>query len=191
MGRKSNYCVGQFFGKLEVREVLPSKGSGSHVSLRCLCHYCSEEKIMSAVNIKKRNSCGCQQKNSSEWKSKGPKLMPWQLPKGESARRSLENQYKKGAIKRNLDYNLTTEEFNVLVAGNCVYCGDSLSNTIKGQGKTSGDFKYTGIDRLDSSKGYSKENCVSCCWTCNNMKHITKQEDFLNHIEKIFQYRKQ
>jgi hypothetical protein len=61
MGRKSSYCVGQFFGKLEVKEVLPSKGSGSHVRLKCICHYCNTEKVMSAVNIKKRNSCGCQQ----------------------------------------------------------------------------------------------------------------------------------
>lgn len=188
MGRKSSYSVGQFFGKLEIKEVLPSLGAGHHVKLRCLCHYCNTEKVMSGVNIKKRNSCGCQQNNSFEWKNKGPKTLPWQLAKGESARRNLEHQYKKGAARRNLEYNLTTEEFNELVTGNCVYCGDSLTNTKKGQGKSSGDFKYTGIDRVDSSKGYLKENCVSCCWPCNNMKHATKEEDFLNHINKIFRH---
>ena len=188
MGRKSSYCVGQLFGKLEVKEVLPSEGSGSHVKLRCLCHYCNKEKVMSAVNIKRRNSCGCQQNNSSEWKQVGPKNMPWQLPKGEAAKRNLEVQYKKGAKKRNIEYNLTTEEFAELVAGQCVYCGDSLTNTKKGQGKTSGDFKYTGIDRVDSSKGYTKENSVSCCWMCNNMKHATEKKVFLEHIKKIYNF---
>jgi len=189
MGRKSSYRVGQFFGKLEIKEVLPSKGSGSHVSLKCMCHYCNTEKVMSAVNIKRRNSCGCQQNNSVEWKRIGPKTMPWQLPEGEAARRDLEHQYKKGALKRNLEYNLTSEEFNKFVTGICDYCGDSLTNVKKGQGKSSGNFLYTGIDRIDSSKGYTKENSVSCCWTCNNMKHTTNKEDFLSHIEKIFKYK--
>lgn len=189
MGRKSVYSVGQFFGKLEVKEVIPSVGAGHHVRLRCLCHYCNNEKEMSAVNIKKRNSCGCQQRNSLEWKNVGPKTMKWQLPSGEAARRNLAYQYKKGALKRNLEYSLTEEQFTKLITGKCHYCGDKLTNVVKGQGKTSGDFYYTGIDRVDSSKGYIKENCVSCCWTCNNMKHTTKEKDFLKHIEKIFQYK--
>lgn len=188
MGRKSVYSVGQIFGNLEVKEVLPSFGSGSHVRLKCLCHYCNNEKQMSAVNIKKRNSCGCQQNNSSEWKQVGPKKMPWQLPKGEAARRNLLNQYKKGAKKRNLVYNLTEEQFNELVTGDCFYCGSKLTNVIKGQGKTSGDFHYTGIDRVDSSKGYTKENSVSCCWMCNNMKNNTDVNEFINHIKKIYNF---
>jgi hypothetical protein len=191
MGRKSVYKIGDFFGKLEVLEVIPSNKTGSHVKLKCKCHYCHTEKVMSAVNIKKRNSCGCQQKNSDTWKSVGAKNKPWQLACGQAARNNLEFQYKRGAKKRNLDYSLTSEEFDKLVTGNCLYCGDSLTNTIKGQGKTSGDFKYTGIDRVDSSKGYILDNCVSCCWMCNNMKHTTSKEIFINHIKKIYEYVKQ
>jgi hypothetical protein len=186
MGRKSVYSVGQFFGKLEIKEVLPSIGAGNHVRLRCLCHYCNNEKQMSAANIKRRNSCGCQQNNSSEWKNIGAKNMPWQLPSGEAARRHLQYQYKKGAERRNLKYSLTETEFNELITGKCFYCGDKLTNRVKGQGKTSGDFFYTGIDRVDSSDGYTKENSVSCCWTCNNMKNKTSKSDFINHIKKIF-----
>ena len=188
MGRKTVYKIGDFFGKLEVKDVTPSIGAGHHVRLKCLCHYCNNEKEISAVNIKKRNSCGCQQRNSSEWKNIGPKTMPWQLPQGESARRSLLNQYKKGAKKRNLVYNLTEEQFNDLITGDCFYCGSVLQNTIKGQGKTSGDFHYTGIDRVDSSKGYTKENSVSCCWMCNNMKNNTNVDVFKNHIKKIYEF---
>lgn len=185
MGRKTVYSVGQFFGKLEVKEIIPSIGSGNHVRLKCLCHYCNTEKIMSAVNIKKRNSCGCQRNKSSEWKRIGPKNMPWQLPPGEAARRNLQYQYKRGALKRNLEYTLTEEQFTELVTGDCFYCGDKDTNTVKGQGKTSGDFHYTGIDRVDSLKGYTKENSVSCCWMCNNMKGTTPMKDFINHIKKI------
>jgi len=188
MGRKTVYKIGDFFGKLEVKDVIPSIGAGHHVRLRCLCHYCNIEKVMSAVNIKKRNSCGCQQRNSLEWRNIGPNSIPWQLPFGESAKRNLEYQYKRGAIKRNLEYKLTEEEFEKLIVGKCHYCGDSLTAIKKGQGKTSGDFHYTGIDRLDSDVGYIKNNCVSCCWMCNNMKHVTSKNLFLNHIKKIYEH---
>ena len=185
MGRKSAYQIGQFFGKLEILEILPSEGSGSHVKLRCLCHYCNNETIKNGGNIKKRNSCGCQQRKSSEWKRVGAKNRTWQLPPGEAARRNLIFSYKRGATKRNLEYSLTEEQFNKLIVGECFYCGDSLTNVVKGQGKTSGDFHYTGIDRIDSKKGYTENNSVSCCWICNNMKSNYKVEDFLKHVKKI------
>lgn len=190
MGRKSVYEVGQFFGKLEILEIMPSKGAGSHVSLRCLCHYCNNETVKYAGNIKKRNSCGCQQNNSSEWKSVGPKTKPWQLPSGQSARNNLEYQYRRGATKRKLEYSLTTEEFTEIITGDCYYCGTKTPATAKGQGKTSGDFKYTGIDRIDSDKGYIRYNCVPCCWMCNNMKGTTNEKDFKTHIEKIYKHNK-
>jgi hypothetical protein len=188
MGRKSVYQIGQMFGKLEILEILPGNGKGNSVKLRCLCHYCHQETMKYGANIKRRNSCGCQQKNSSEWKSKGPKVMPWQLPCGQAARNNLAFQYKKGAERRNLEFNLTIEEFEKIVTGDCYYCGVSLPALAKGLGKSSGDFKYTGIDRKNNLIGYVKYNCVSCCWMCNNMKGSSNEKDFLLHIKKIYEY---
>lgn len=31
-----------------------------------------------------------------------------------------------------------------------------------------------------------KENCVSCCWTCNKMKNNFSQKEFLEKINKIY-----
>ena len=45
-----------------------------------------------------------------------------------------------------------------------------------------------GIDRLDSSKGYTINNCVPCCSKCNLMKSNFKKEDFLQHISKIYNF---
>lgn len=188
LGRKTKHNIGDFFGKLEIKEILPSMKSGKHVKLKCECHYCGKETIMNGALIKKMNSCGCQQHNIVSWKSVGPKTMPWQLNYGVAARNNVEGQYKKSAKKRNIEYSLTSEEFDKLITGPCVYCGSSLTNTKKGQGKTSGDFKYTGIDRIDSTQGYTIKNSVSCCWTCNNMKSNFKKDFFLNQIEKIYEY---
>lgn len=188
MSRPSRHKVGDTHGKLEILEVISNNVPGKHVSLRCLCHYCGTETTMNNGNLfKKMNSCGCQQNNSVTWKSVGAKTKPWQLPTGHAARNNLEFQYKRSARERKLDYQLTTEEFTHLVTGECCYCGDKLTQVKKGQGKTSGDFQYTGIDRVDSSKGYTIDNCVPCCWLCNNMKSNTEETVFLNHVEKIYQ----
>jgi hypothetical protein len=186
MGRKSSYSVGQIFGKLEIVEILPSNTQGKHVKLRCLCGYCGNTKIMNGSNIKRRNSCGCKQNDSNEWKSVGPKSKPWQLEYGQAAKNNLEYQYKRSAQKRNLQYELTTEEFIELVTGICNYCHRKDTQIIRGQGKTSGDFHYTGIDRINSDVGYVKYNCVSCCWDCNDMKKDRNVETFREHIRRIY-----
>ena len=188
MGRKSSYFVGQMFGGLEIKEVIPSNQQGKHVILNCLCHFCGNMKMINGGKIKKRNSCGCKQNDSSTWKnSDGPKSMPWQLPSGVAAKNNLEYQYIRGAKKRNISYELTSEEFEELVTGKCNYCGRKHTQTAKGQGKTSGDFKYTGIDRIDSKLGYVKNNCVSCCWDCNDMKKDRDVEQFVNHIKRLYE----
>lgn len=188
MGRPSKHKVGIFYGKLEILEVISNNHRGHHVSLRCLCHYCNHETIVNGGLIHKYQSCGCQQRNSDTWKDKGPKTRPWQLEEGIAARNHLEYQYKRGAEKRNLEYDLTTEDFVRIVTGPCLYCGDVLTNVSKGQGKTSGDFQFTGIDRVDSSKGYTLSNSVSCCWMCNNMKGATNKETFVEHIKKMYNH---
>lgn len=187
MGRKTKHKIGDFHGKLEVIEIIPTLTTGKHIIVKCFCHYCGGETTINGNLVHKMNSCGCQKHNTSTWKSVGPKTKPWQLPSGVAARNNLEFQYKRGAKKRSLVYELTTEEFTNLVTGECVYCGDKQVHTQKGQGKTSGDFHYTGIDRVNSSKGYTLDNCVPCCWLCNNMKSNTEESVFLEHIEKIYQ----
>ena len=42
---------------------------------------------------------------------------------------------------------------------------------------------YNGIDRLDSSLGYTKDNIVTCCKICNYAKNKMKFEDFKMDIE--------
>ena len=80
-----------------------------------------------------------------------------------------EIRYKGSAREKGLEFTLTSEEFFELVNGVCYFCG--------GEGY--------GIDRLDSSVGYKKENCVSCCTMCNLMKLTNTVEDFVEKCRKI------
>lgn len=90
----------------------------------------------------------------------------------------IARKYQHGAKARGYIYRLHIMEVTHLVFSNCFYCGREPSSY-------RGKFKYTGIDRLDNSKGYFLENCVSCCSICNFLKRdmpYEKWADFLNRI---------
>lgn len=75
---------------------------------------------------------------------------------------SLKGRYRSGkfkAKKRNVDWDLTLEEYSDLVrSGECHYCKGTLSKT-----------GYS-LDRVDNSKSYTLDNCVPCCRHCNMIK---------------------
>jgi hypothetical protein len=54
-------------------------------------------------------------------------------------------------------------EFKNITSKSCYYCGKEGPN---------------GIDRVDNTVGYTKENCVSCCKHCNYVKGDLSLEDF-------------
>jgi hypothetical protein len=185
MGRKSSISVGDVIGNFTVLDVIPAKGPGHHVKGKVKCSICGGIKEMYSFNIRRRYSCGCSQKDVSTWKSKGPKNMPWKLSYGEAAKNDLYSTYRTSANRRGLNFDIDVDFFAENVVKSCSYCGDSLSSVKKSQSKTGGDFLYTGIDRIDSTKGYTEDNCTPCCKICNVMKWDLSLEDFTNHIMKI------
>ncbi len=79
----------------------------------------------------------------------------------------LFSRYRKDAINRNHPFLLSRKEFRDLVSGPCYYCNSQEESVHKYNRFT---VYYTGIDRVDNTKGYIKSNCVSCCKQCNNFK---------------------
>lgn len=84
--------------------------------------------------------------------------------------------YKKAAIKRNVEWLLSDEDFKSFWQQPCSYCGDKIETI--------------GIDRVNNNEGYHLANCVSCCSTCNTMKMTLSKEEFVNKITKILIYLK-
>jgi len=79
------------------------------------------------------------------------------------------NHYKRNAGVKGRVFELTKEEFLKLLLSPCHYCG--------GDGY--------GVDRKDSSVGYSKENSLPCCSQCNYMKRDFNYDVFLSKIKQI------
>lgn len=79
------------------------------------------------------------------------------------------NALKRTAKKRGLICSLTYNDYIVLVrAQRCTYCGENLPK--RSAYKADGGSVAHHIDRRDSNLGYTKENSVPCCATCNSIK---------------------
>ena len=77
---------------------------------------------------------------------------------------------KRRATKASIPFELTLADFIEIRSKNiCYYCQIPLNPTAPG------------LDRLDSAKGYSKDNCVPCCLRCNTIKrdYLTPEEMIL------------
>lgn len=88
--------------------------------------------------------------------------------------------YKKHSLKRwkeSKEFGLTFNQFWNIKENSCNYCG-----------KPGGIDNPNGIDRINSKIGYVIDNCVSCCFSCNIMKHSFSIDYFLKHIEKIYRF---
>jgi len=122
-------------------------------------------------NIKKSSKCKHQKKvhdatyriNNKEKLKKYTERIPYRY-----------SCTKSRAKKRGLDFDITLNEYEVLVSKKCFYCGQELG-------------KYgIALDRVDNSKGYIFENVVPCCSICNVIKMDFSLETLLSHITLIY-----
>ena len=104
--------------------------------------------------------------------------------------------YKRSAKVRGLSFNLSREEFKSLIFENCHYCGQLPSNIYNSYPRDNehnrSPIMYNGIDRVNNTKGYDLDNCVTSCTQCNFSKRTLNKEQFLTWIKRIYinQYKK-
>ena len=172
--RKLPIKPGDKFGKLEVLS-LKGKTLDGRVAWNCCCE-CGGYAVVCSSHLTRENgkgtkSCGCLR----NYKARKLSLDAYFLQR-------LLAFYTRAAKKRSLNWDISREDFIGLLRENCFYCKSSPSNTLIRQGEK---VLYSGINRLDNTKGYTEENVVSCCGTCNRMKSNMSKSRFLAHTLKI------
>lgn len=138
----------------------------------CQCD-CGNNKLVKSRNLLRGHalSCGCGQLGNHK------------LPNGEAMLNELFANYQRAAKYRKISFNLSKTEFQVLSKQNCYYCGSEPQNR-KFRGHSS-SLLANGVDRIDSSRGYIKENCVACCSICNMAKSDLTLEEFRSWALKL------
>jgi hypothetical protein len=164
-----NSKVGTEHAWAEILQKNPLRKQRGNCYYLVKCKICGElsERKSSRLANKKYKSCGCVNKREP----------------GFASANDIFYGYSINSKKRNLPFEITFQEFFVLTQQECYYCGEnpkSISRT-----STNGEFIYNGIDRVDNSKGYIKENLKTCCGICNRMKMDMTLKDFTQKVIQI------
>ncbi len=173
--------AGKRFGKLFVlpqyeRVVSPSGQSDYKWLYKCDC---GQEKYIRGSNLRAglTNSCGCNER--APGLSRAYKGYPTWVSQ-------VWQEYKAGAKLRGYTLELTIDQVASLCSGNCYYCGAEPRS--RDGIRVYGGLIANGIDRKDNSLGYTSDNCVSCCTTCNTMKMALHHDEFLDHIRRVYEH---
>lgn len=170
---------GQRFGRLIVMKQTNESLRGMTV-WECKCDCGNTRRVPSSALVSgNTTSCGCLTKERQR--------SVVALPEGEAAFNFLIKSYRQNARTKGRVFELTKDEFRKLTSSVCFYCGIKPSSVIN-HACFNGVYAYNGVDRIDSDKGYTTDNCVSCCKRCNRAKDNMTQQDFADLISRIFQH---
>lgn len=185
MNKKIKDITGQKFGRLIAVEPT-KKRVNNRVIWKFICdcgnsHECSSHNAINGHV----NSCGCIA-NEHIKKIIGRNT----LPNKQGIINKLYGRYKREALQRGYDFDLTMEEFKSFIFEKCYYCDSEPIGKFYQKTNTKDiNIIYNGIDRLINENGYNKDNCVTCCKICNKMKMNLDESVFIDQITKIYQKR--
>lgn len=177
---KSKHAANEQFGRLRLIEWSHTQGKAAYFRFQCACGALVTRSIQ-MVRSGKIRSCGCLRRETAAalGRTYGPRL---RLPEGEEAFNRLLRTYRRSAKARHLRFELSRETFYGLTQKPCHYCGTLPYQVVMG---SRSDYVYSGIDRVDSARGYTPENTVPCCWFCNNAKKTRTKEKFISWAKQI------
>ena len=188
MGKLKN-IIGNKYGRLTVIKMLDEKGNRGQLKYLCKCD-CGKSHIVTGESLRsgKSKSCGCLKKDFIE-KNKFKRNMD-----RENAMLKIQYSHikRRNASKVFVDI-ISFNDFCKLSMMKCYYCDAEYSRVIedrycemKEKGKISDTIlKINGLDRVDSSKGYTIDNVVPCCTTCNTAKNKMTQKEFKEWIKTV------
>ena len=108
------------------------------------------------------------------WQTGKPLPHPRTVMTNHGKHRTL-TAYREHARKKSIKWGLSKSVFQSLTRGaklRCYYCG-------------LGTVKRMGIDRLDTARPFSIDNCVTCCKTCSVMRRHFSLRNMFPQIRRV------
>lgn len=154
----------------------------------CVCKICGKEFHVGPYQIKRGRgifcSVECMYKGNSRSLKNGehPSFQYKFISKDTVGEKNLNfkggrtilriNEMIGNAKKRGYEFALTLEDIKEYWKQPCYYCGSPVETV--------------GLDRVDNTRGYFKDNVVSCCWDCNRIKMTMTVDGFFEKIIQIY-----
>lgn len=160
----------------------------TEVVKRLQCGYCRAEFESTASKLRRMflrggEHCGCQRSVRSGRGSVG-RTPANKLGDLERTAREVYRASTKGGRE------LTVDQVRTLITQPCHYCGQppSMYRPLgQGRWRRVSTVPTGGIDRRDSTQGYTPDNCLPCCADCNYLKRDRPYEVFMNKIKVIYE----
>lgn len=171
---KQSIMVGDTFGQLTVQRIYRDLKNSRYMA-ECLCT-CGQIKPNASFRNLQRGAtthCGCNPGKRQPTQSVQVTL-----------RNALIHSYKGNARAKGLDFTLTVDECEELFQAPCYFCGIPPAKDFTKKPYQEA-YRYSSIDRIDSSQGYVPSNVASCCTPCNMLKSNQTNDEFLAHIHRI------
>lgn len=181
-------------GKLTVIKRIASNDKGQNMWM-CACE-CGNTINIAGKRLKAKNcpkSCGCAIKAmivQTRYDRHNPR---------ESTIKAQYGTHCANAQTRGLK-PLSRQAWENVVFCPCHYCGETDSRSVGHSRKKNHHHltftpemeqayvvKMNGVDRIDSTKGYEEDNCVSACRMCNIMKNGYTETEFFQRIKRIYE----
>lgn len=172
------------FTRLTVVEYVGQNKYGANL-WRCQCD-CGNITDVIQVSLKRgtAKSCGCMKREMHEKNKKSDGLA-----------RIIIRDYQNAARDSKREFKLSLEDCKSLFEQDCYYCGTPPLQEKKyspcrqiAEETRKEVFLFNGIDRIDNSKGYTKENVRTSCRKCNIMKAKLSENEFYGWITKLIQH---
>ena len=174
-----NRLVGKTYNNLTIVSYAYSKNGKGYWN--CVCS-CGNTTVLQTTHITRGaiKSCGCLRSAAASALGYNRRL-----DYGETSFNALYSNYKNRAERKNYQFTLSKDQFRILTSADCFYCGASPELIVKVKNST-GEYKYNGVDRVDSGAGYTINNCVTSCTTCNTAKLAMGYAEFINWIIRVY-----
>ena len=130
----------------------------------CECA-CGNFSIVLAYSLRSGHtkSCGCLRGDVQR------------IEPGQSKINKVFRGYRNNARLHGRIFEIQKDVFCEMINKNCFYCGVE-------------PLPRNGLDRKDNNSGYTMDNVVTCCETCNRAKLQMSENEFLNWIERVYKY---
>lgn len=179
-GRKFIDLTGRIFGHLEVLSRAESRKHPKGVTSTywiCLCHSCNEKVEVASHHLRRNLIRSCGKRLCRDLALLGP--FNW-----------LTTVYRGQAKQRGLRFSLSVADVERISQSICHYCGEAPFRPIAKNwaAQTYPHFRWNGIDRLDSTKDYTLDNVVPCCFPCNRAKLTMTSAEFLEWVVRVYNH---